>query len=232
MNTYDEDPISLAYAIKSYVTQEGVNMQLIISAPQDDKNLSLLMECVVNYNTPTATVELNLIERHEKCPTNSYRQLNSAIKMIKGKWFAFASSNDIAEQNKFSVEISQLVSTKKKVCYSAFFRCNPNNTKDLMRFHDYDYNKHLIGNFVSDCATMSVDILKDNTPFKLRFKNFAFWDFWLRVYEKEGNVFIYNPVPTWNYNIKDDSMHIERLKDTDKVLENTKDKIRMLWSHV
>src|ERR1035437_6245400 len=105
MNTYDEDPLALAKAIKSYVTQEGVKMQLIISAPLDDKNLSLLMECVVNYNTPEANVELNLVTRHEKCPTNSYRQLNSAIKMVSGNWFAFASSNDTATQYKFLTEI-------------------------------------------------------------------------------------------------------------------------------
>jgi hypothetical protein len=79
---------------------------------------------------------------------------------------------------------------------------------------------------------MHVSILKEYAPFKLKFKNFAFWDFWLRVYEKEGNVFVYNPVPTWYYNIKDDSMHIERQKNAEKVLENNRDKIKMLWSHV
>ncbi len=46
------------------------------------------------------------------------------------------------------------------------------------------------------------------------------YDFWLRVYEAEGDVFVYNPEPTFYYRQTDDSKHIKRKKNREEYLSN------------
>ena len=69
-------------------------------------------------------------------------------------------------------------------------------------------------------------------PFDLNLGNAAYWDFWLRIAEEEGNVFCYNPNPAWLYRIEMTSRHVLRENDNDKIVKNHKEKLAMLEKHI
>jgi hypothetical protein len=74
--------------------------------------------------------------------------------------------------------------------------------------------------------------LKKYAPFSEKWGNFAYWDLWLRIYQGEGDVFIYNPQPTWNYCLSPNSLHIKRQKETPEFMKQyNEQKFCMLTSH-
>ena len=160
-------------------------------------------------------------------------QLNNAFPHITGDWFTFASSNDIAIQTKLIQEVEMCLNNgKKEVCYSSFHLIDEiGNLIRTQLFFPYNYDKHLIGNFVSDCALISKRLVDEYLPFKVDLNNYAYWDLWLRIYEGEGNVFIYNKTPTWGYRQIETSMHIDRQKSELKLAEAKRDKEIMLNLH-
>jgi len=190
INTINENPEKLKKAIDSYASQDT---EIIISTVKGDPSLK--------YGYKTVVSEKGI-----------YKQLNNAVKEITGDYFCYASGNDISMPDKIKREVNILKETGKKVCYSAFYRVE-NNVKKTMFFHDYDFKKHLAGNFVSDCSMIETELLRKYLPFNERWENDAFYDFWLRVYKGEGNVFVYNPVPTWVYIIDQNSLHKTRKRD-------------------
>lgn len=218
INTYKENPDYLRLAIESYLQQTDIEMQIIISSVKGDTSLRIAREY---YN-------IDLCISPEP---GIYEQLNNAVKKIKGDWFSIASGNDVAIPYKTRMEIDCCKAENKKVCYSAFLVSDEDfKHTDVARFHDYDYQKHLVGNFVNDDAIIHKSLLK-YLPFKLKWGNHAIWDYWLRIYEKEGNVFCYNPIPTWKYRMSKDSAHIKRKSDPEKHKHNIDLRNKMLNSH-
>lgn len=218
INTYRNSDNNLEEAIKSYLNQHGVNMQLIISTVKGDSSIKLAekynLECCISDKP------------------GIYEQLNKALSLIKNDYFAYASGNDVAYPNKMFDEIDHCVKANKMVCYSGFDYANADLKVYATKiFHDYNYERHLKGNFVNDCATIHKSMLDKYAPFKLEFKNHAYWDFWLRIFEGEGNVFVYNPNPTWIYRVSNKSSHVIRSKDEKKIQENNESRIKMLSTH-
>lgn len=225
MNTYNENPIYLKQAIESYKTQKDV--QIIISTLEDDSNLKIYDNGYVDV------VVFSSKKNHPgKCPKGSFYQLNRALEFIKGDYVCFASSNDVSLPKKLSME-QEMCINGKKVCYSSYIKTNANlKNRKLITFHDYDYKRHLQTNFVSDCTLIETELFLKYTPFDLELNNYAYWNLWLKIYQGEGNVFVYNPKPTWLYRQDEDSMHIKRRKDPTLVRKHKLDKAKMLSQYI
>lgn len=136
-----------------------------------------------------------------------FYQLNNALKHVTQGYFTYSSATDQMLPGKVKTEQAML-KDGKKICYSAF-----NVNGKARRFFDCDYKRHLQGSFVSDCAMIDMEMIEKYGPFREEFDTFAFWDFYLRVYEGEGDVFVYNDRPTWDYFITPDCRHQKILKD-------------------
>lgn len=223
MNVCNEKAADLILAVESYLRQP---VQLIISTVEGDSCIDLLQDCPVEIFVTAKK------DHPGRSPQGSFVQLNNALHLINEDWFCFASSNDTAHPRKIETEIGICIREGKKICYSAF------NTMDdelkitgTRTFYAYDFQRHLTGNFVSDCSLMHRSIVEKYLPFKLEFNNYAYWDLWLRVFEGEGDVFFYNPIPTWNYRISENSMHIARKKDPELMAKFKQDEKRMLATH-
>jgi len=219
INTVNEKPEILKRAVDSYLNQGA---QVIISTIENDVSLNM------------KGVDFAVMSKEEhpgKSPQGSFMQLNNALPLIRGEWFCFASGNDYAANWKLSSELKRCKETDSLVCYSAFFTVD-GRKKRVKRFHEYDFNKHLKGNFVSDCALIHISLVKKYLPFKIELKNYAYWDLWLRIYKGEGNVFCYNNAPTWFYIQNANDMHNIRKRSPQLIKEAEKDKRTMLNLHI
>ena len=143
-----------------------------------------------------------------------FSQINAMLPHIKQPFVCYSSSNDVTLPNKLKIESGMLSATGKKVCYSAFYDENEaTGRRSVRKMRPYSYKLHQAGNYVSDCAMVDTAVFLKYTPFREQYKNFAYYDLWLRIYKGEGNVFIYNPDPTWVYYISPRSQHVKRLKN-------------------
>jgi len=200
INTVNEVPERLQAAIHSYKTQVGADVHILISTVEGDPSSELPHEIVIS-------------------PKGIYQQLNNAVKHIYTDWWCYASGNDIAHTNKIQSEIMRCKNQRAKVCYSDFNMGTPSGGFRRMIFPEYNYDTHVKGNFVNDCSMIHHSLLK-YMPFQFeKWGNLSHWDFWLRVYEAEGNVFCHNPYPTWDYIQHEDSKHIMRSKNPKEVHE-------------
>jgi len=221
--TYNENEKLLLASLQQYII-EGA--QIIITTVEGDKNLDLIKEMGLDY------VVTPLSEHPGRSPLGSFYQINKALPLIKRSWFCTASSNDIALPNKASIEIQKCMHSKKKVCYSNFYYMTEDGIiNGKTNWYPYTYEAHLKGNFVNDSSIVNTKMAKKYLPFNLKFDNYAFWDFWLRVYKGEGNVFVYNPVPTWKYRQSNKSMHIQRMRDPVALAKYRADRAIMLAVH-
>ena len=98
-------------------------------------------------------------------------------------------------------------------------------------FYEYDYQKHLTANFVCDGSIMHRSIFDKYIPYQTKWYNYASWDFWLRVYEGEGNVFAYSPVPLLKYRQTKDSRHLRRDNNKKWKQKDIKERDLMLNYH-
>lgn len=217
LNTFREKPGWLYTAIQSYRVQRDVTVQIIASCVEGDENIGMIksMGCEIVLNEEAGI----------------YQQINSAIPYITGDWACYASGNDMACDTKFKDEINHCVAPDQMVCYSNFYKCDVNlRVKSTYQGRPYDYNDHLKGNYVSDCALVRSDVLKKYAPFRTEWKNHAFYDLWLRIYEGEGDVFVYNPNPTWFYRFHEGSK-LKRKNNLKLQNENREIRERMLLWH-
>lgn len=166
-----------------------------------------------------------------KSPRGSFLQLNNALPHITGDWFTFASGNDYSYPFKLETERRMCIAQRKEVCYSAYDYEYEDGSHKSQFFYEYDREKHWHGNFVADCSIISRRLVDKYLPFRTELNNYAYWDLWLRIYKGEGNVFAYNPVPTWAYIQDRSSMHVQRWADPVKMREAEADKNRMLNLH-
>lgn len=224
MNTFREKPDYLQDAVLSYVKQRNVNIQLIISTVENDPSI----EFVRKKFSEEIYAKDNLLDHIEFCISTKkehpgrgiagiYYQLNKATTLIKGEWFCYASSNDVAIITKCEQEIDACTEAKKSICYSAYAKVDA-RLKNMrpVTFHSFNYLKLLKGNFISDCSLIRTELLREFLPFDDRYYNCGFWDLWLRVYNAKGNVFIYSPIISFLYRITPESTHIQREKEVAK----------------
>lgn len=232
MNTVNEDRNYLNVAIESYLNQNGIEIELIISTVENDVNIDYIKENYPKCVIVEIPLENHPISKGIKSPLGSFLQLNHALKYMTGDWFTFASGNDFAYPYKCALEVESAKKADKLICYSAFNHVNSDGffTRGAS-FHSYDREKHQKGNFVSDCAMIHKSIVDKYLPFRTELNNYAYWDLWLRVYEGEGNVFVYNSVPTWGYRQNQNSMHLERARNAEKIRLAEIDRDIMLSLH-
>ena len=219
MNIRDEQPQHFMKAVESYASQ---NCDIVISTVENDPCIEALkgLKIVKLKNPP------------ERSPIGAYLQLNNALEHINNNWWCYASSNDIAYPNKIETEVSACLENGAKVCYSAFDTMNEIGELNGRRgMHDFDIFQLMRGCYISDCSMIHASLNK-YLPFELKHKNYAYWNLWLTIYENEGNVFTYNPVPTWCYRLSLNSMHIKRKKNPQLMAEFEADKNRMLDEHI
>ena len=218
MNTVGEDPEVLRTAIKSYLNQNNVQVQLIISTIAGDPSLLLADELRLDVSvSPNKGI---------------YEQLNYALQYVEGDWFCYASGNDLASPDKLQDETRLCIENKKLICYSDFKIVNEKwEPTGSRHFHEYDISRHLQGNFVSDCALIHRSIIDRFAPFDLRWGNHAYWDFWLRVYKALGDVFIYNRRAEWFYRVDGRNQHVQRKSDPVKKQANKDLMEKMLAYH-
>ena len=230
MNTINENPFRLERAVRSCLDQRGVEVDLIISTVEGDVSIELCKYL------PLRIVTMPKSDHPGKMPRGSFLQLNNALPHIRGEWFVFASSNDYTYPDKLIKEVNACVAAGKEVCYSSYnsTATDPDGKEiivQLIRFHDYDFDKHKKGNFVSDVAIVSRRLVDKYLPFRTELNNYAYWDLWLRIYEGEGNVFCYQPEPTWAYGMYSDSMHLVRKRNPAEQAKELQDRNRMLSLH-
>ena len=227
MNSYRNDRAELEQAIRSYIGQERVEMQLILVTVKGDEAVRVGEEMGVD--------DLVVMDK-----PGIYQQLNEGLKRIRGDWYCYASGNDVALPFKCYQEIECLVgsretgvgSPQKEVCYSAFWRTDKNlQDRVKMNFHNYTYKQHLHGNFVNDCAMMSRRLIDKYGPFREEWENGAHWDMWLRIFEGEGDVFVYNNSGTWLYRTSEDSQHVRRANNKEWKARNRMKINMMLETH-
>lgn len=186
MNTYNGNQNWLFEAVNSYLKQRSVRLQLIISTVKGDPSLETLKGFPVDF-----------VISEKPC---IYAQLNKALKAIKGDWYAYASGDDVALSNKLILEYEMAIKYNAKVVYSGYFKVNMRlyNRQEII-FRDFDINALFSGCYISDCALISRDVIDRYGPFDLECGNLAYYDFWFRVYEGEGNVFVSHKQGTWLY---------------------------------
>ena len=220
MNTYHDDPSMLERAIKSYVNQQGVETQLIVSTVFEDREAQKLAR---KWKAHVSVIQKPGI----------YQQLNKALPMVEGDWFTYASGNDFALPHKLHHEVQCCLANKAKVCYSNFYYAGTDGViTNKTKFREYDYEAHLLGNYVSDLGLCHISILNKYGPFKSEWGNGAYWDFWLRVAEGEGpDVFTLNKKPEWIYCVSKASRHMKRKKDRGWIKRNANIKKRMIAWH-
>lgn len=223
MNTVNEIPEVLKKAVNSYLNQEQVTVQLILSTVEGDP-------CIGQYEG----VEYSILPKSQhsgKSPRGAYEQINHALKMITGDWLCYASGNDYAEPHKLRMEIDACAKSGKEVCYSSIWSVS-GDTKVQKKFPtEYYFNEHLKGNFITDCSLISRRLVDKYLPYRLELNNYAHWDSWLRMYEGEGNVFVYNPIPTWFYVQNPNDMHNVRKRSPELQAIADRDKEIMLSLH-
>lgn len=223
MNTVNEQPEVLKKAIDSYLNQEQVTVQLILSTVEGDP-------CIGQYEGVTYSI-LPKSQHSGKSPRGAYEQINHALKLFEGDWLCYASGNDYAEHHKLRMEIDACMKSGKEVCYSSIWSVS-GDTKVQKKFPtEYHFNEHLKGNFVTDCSLISRRLVEKYLPYRLELNNYAHWDSWLRMYEGEGNVFVYNPIPTWFYVQNPNDMHNQRKRSPELQAIADRDKEIMLNLH-
>lgn len=217
MNSYRENKKLFRRAVESAL-EAGCD-QLILSTVKDDP-------CIGWGKRYPIVIVVN------KKP-GIFQQINAMLPHIEGDYVCYASSNDEMMPHKLYQEAELLAETGKKVCYSAFKVISKvNGKKYVARFPDYTYEKNLEASFVSDCAMVEAKTFLRYTPFVTRYGNSAYRDLWLRIYEGEGNVFIYNDTPTWVYYVTQDSQHIKAQKDNEVYQRRMFDRRMMLKDHL
>lgn len=226
VNCYQEQKKWFDIAIKSILAQEGVTVHLILSTVKGDPSIGWIKDYDGDIELVTTKVT------HQKSPIGSYKQLNNAVKYIKHEFTCFCGADDYQMPDKCKNEISLLEKTGKHICYSAFNEVNTNlKIIEKRTFPQYDINKHLKDSFVYTFAMVRSSIFKKYMPFSYKWLYGNYWDLWLRIYEGEGNVFVYNPKPTMLYVNNDVSVHTIMKRNKGVQLEARKNKEEMLKYH-
>jgi glycosyltransferase involved in cell wall biosynthesis len=229
MNTLNEDKKYLTEAIESYINQEGVELQFIVSTVEGDHSIKYIKKNFPSIELVITKRSEHPVSGNEMIPKGAYIQLNNALQCVKGEFVCYASSNDRALQGKLLQEVTLMKAYKKDVCYSNYSMIRSDGSFiKVMKFPSYNHKLHLQGNFVSDCSMFRSYLIKEFLPFKLELKNLCYWDFWLRLHKAKGNVFIHNINPTWEYRQHETSMRLKRIADPEKQKQEMKERQELI----
>ena len=229
MNCIDENPEYFRQAVESILGQRGVSVHLILSTVEGD----ISIEWIKEYKGDIFVSAFPLKDHPGRSPEGSFAQLNYALQFIKHNWLCFCSSNDVIFNNKFRDEIECCEFHGKLVCYSNLSITDKDlNVSSTTAYGSFSRVRHLQGNFIPDQSTVNYTKLKKYYPFSVEWYNCGFWDLWLRVYEGEGDVFAYNPKSERYYRQLNNSMHIERNRDPEKVSMYHRQRALMLKTHI
>jgi hypothetical protein len=204
ITTYNDEYKDIDNSIRS-IQKQSVDHEIIISFPSNDVNAHLYRQ-----DSRIRANEVDASKHPGRSPEGSFFQLNDAMKMITGTHFLFF-SNDIMYGGKLELETSY----EGKIVITGFDYANERmQVTGSFTPKEYSYNEHLTGNIIPDCTTIPMWIMEKYGPFRSElYGNYAYWDFWLRVYEGEGNIFINDTFTTWLYIQRQSSMHVKRSKD-------------------
>lgn len=218
INTLRDNQQHLQESVEAVLNQKNVEIQLLLSTVKGDPSLKTLKEY---------PVEFVINDR-----PGIYYQLNNALKRVKHDWVSYISGNDVMLSNKMYDEISLCLKHNKMVCYSDYNVMDVNmKFIKTNTFFEYDFNKHLEGNYVNDAATFHVSLLDRYGLMSEEFDNLGYWDFWLKIGKEHSEYFIYNPHPVFNYRLSNSSRHVKRKKDPRWKAKELADRRRMLIRH-
>jgi len=225
MNTYHERPEWIITAINAVLPQCD---RLILSMCEGDPNYQMLDSM---YRGKIDIVHLPKSKQLGKCPEQSFRQINNAMQHVTTKYVSWTSSDDIMLPDKYATELSHMDGFK--VVYSNYIMCDENlNNRNEVKLPPYNYELHKKGNIVSDLAVWETALWYEFNGFDCgTFRNYSFWDFWLKIYAKYGNVFKHIDKATWLYRQDANSTHIKRRKSKQMQDEAARDRAAMLQSH-
>jgi glycosyltransferase involved in cell wall biosynthesis len=223
MNSYKEKKELFERAIRSCIDAKAD--QIILSTVKGDP----CVEWAWQFRHVNSS-KLIIIENDKP---GIFEQINAMLPYITGDYVCYASSNDYMLPEKLVTEVNRLQATAKKVCYSAFHvKSEVSGRQYVAKFPEYSYRENIQNSIVSDCAMVETELFLKYTPFRVEYKNNAYRDLWLRIYEGEGNVFTYNPHPTWVYHVTADSQHIRRKQIPKLQKENLRQRALMLRDHI
>lgn len=231
MNTWNVRPEWLEASVMAVYPQVK---RLIISYCEGDDNEDYLK----GYAAMCGNVDLCVLPKSEqlgKCPQQSFRQINKAMPMVTTKYVSWASSDDLMWEHKYGYEMDAMMRFEdNKVVYSNYFMTNENlENPSEIKLTTYSLEAHKTGNIVSDLAVWETDLWHEFGGFDCdRFRNYSFWDFWLKVAEKYGEYVFHHLIhPTWYYRQDAESTHIKRRKSPEMQQEANRDRAAMLISH-
>lgn len=209
----DEDEDYFHQAIDSVLSQ-SVKLRLIINTLPGDPSIKHIEQ----YKRDNIIIYLTQRNKHPgKNPDGSFYQLNRALSLINTEWFVFASSNCVIDKDKYKKEIKAANKKGGYIGYSNLYKVNSGLKNKKPSIHgEYSYKRHLKGNFIPDQSVINYSKLRDLLPFKINWYNMGFWDFWLRVYEKHGDVFGYCNEFTRYYRQDKKQMHIQLMNLQEK----------------
>ena len=226
MNTFNERRDWLKAAIDRVAPQVH---SLVISACEGDQNTDYLTEIL-----PSNAIVV-VLPRHEqlgKCPQQSFRQINNALPHVQTEYFSWTSSDDLMHPGKYQRELDVLLSTGKQIVYSDYEMVDADlRHLSFVRLGKYQYDRHLTTNFVTDLSLMRTELIRSFGLHGDRWRNYAFWDMWLRIFMARGNVFVNLPQPMWQYRQDAESTHVKRKRSKEMQAEADRDRRAMLKSH-
>jgi hypothetical protein len=218
INTLNDNPDFLIESVDAVLNQKMVDVQLLLSTVSGDPSIKTLEGRGVEF----------VINDHP----GIYYQLNNALKMVKHNWVSYISGNDVMLPNKMYDEISICLERKKMVCYSDYNVMDVNlNFIKTNSFFEYNFEKHLEGNYVNDAATFHSSLLAQYGLMSEEFDNLGYWDFWLKIGKEHPEYFEYNPNPVFNYRLSDSSRHVKRKNDPKWKKRELEDRRKMLIRH-
>lgn len=189
LNTRNDNPDYLITCIKSIIYQNNVSIQLIISTVEGDISID-----VRNLYFPT--IDIYISPKNEspdygyKC---IYHQLNKALPYVKYEWFMYMSANNILLPNKLQNEIEKCLDNNKMICYSNYYVTDEYlHNRKIQPNIEFNYRKLCEENYITSRALIKSELLKQFVPIVDKYDGYGFWELYLRIYEKYGNVFIYN----------------------------------------
>ena len=231
MNTYHERPEWLKAAIERVLPQVG---RVIISLCKGDSNEEMIEKLIIEHLSLDMCI-LPPLEQLGKCPEQSFRQINKAMAQVKTKYVSWTSSDDLMWEHKYAFELAEMREHPHlKVVYGcyAFTDENLQNPKH-QPLPPYSLEAHKKGNIVTDLALFHTDLWHEFGGFDCeRFRNYSFWDFWLKIAEKYGeSAFSRLNTTTWFYRQDAEGMHMKRKKSPEQQAEAARDRAAMLKSH-
>lgn len=239
ITTYKNTGPELRASLVSILHQEKVNQEIILVMVSDDPNLDLIKAWipVINKNAKLSQVILVKVakERHPgRSPQGSFYQINEGLKHVTKSWIRWFSGDDILYPRSTFKQVTALQETGNLVSFGGYtidYEERPDLGLESVKFFPYSRKIHQSTNFVGDVSLWSAELL-EFTPFDWeKWGNYAFWDFWLRIYQAKGNVFHYTDEVLWRYIKRASSTHIKRRRSWDKTRDYSKQRKKLQRQH-